>query len=254
MQGTSDPTTNTPDIAVVIPALNEIQSIVGVIQSLPDFVTRIIVADNGSTDGTGEAARSAGAHVVSVPQPGYGRACLAGIAAAGAPDVIVFMDADGADDPADMEGLLEPIISDQADMVIGARTHKGIEKGALTTQQQYGNTLACFLMKLFWGGNFTDLGPFRAIRYDALQKLSMENETFGWTVEMQVRALKQGLRCTEIPVHYRKRIGVSKISGTVKGVILAGVHILGVIGREAVFSKPRHERDVSVVRSGTSGS
>ena len=239
MQGSNSPDDITPAIAVVIPALNEIQSIASVVRSIPDFVRDIIVVDNDSTDGTGEAAAMAGAKTVHVAEPGYGRACLAGIAAAGKPEIIVFMDGDGADDPTDMKKLLAPIINGNADMVIGARTHAGIEKGALTPQQQYGNRLACFLMKLFWSGHFTDLGPFRAISYNALERLNMEHETYGWTVEMQVRALKEKLRCTEIPVHYRKSIGVSKISGTVKGVFLAGTHILGVIGREALTPSRR---------------
>ena len=221
------------DICVVIPALNEATSIGGVVASVPDFVSRIIIADNGSTDGTGSIAQAAGATVVHAPIPGYGRACLAGVAAAGPCDIIVFMDGDGADDPADMEKLLMPIISGDADFVVGARTHGNVEKGALTPQQRYGNGLACFLMRHLWGGNFTDLGPFRAIRREAYERLDMENETYGWTVEMQARALKRGLLVQEVPVRYRKRIGRSKISGTVKGVVLAGAHILGVIAREA---------------------
>ena len=199
-----------------------------------DHVDQVIIADNGSTDGTADLAKAAGATVVHVAEPGYGRACQAAIAAAGACDILVFMDGDASDDPADLPALVEPILSDDADLVIGSRILGDCDPGALTLQQRFGNRLACVLMHLIWGYRFTDLGPFRAIRKSSYDTLDMTAPTFGWTVEMQIRALKRGLRCTEIPVHYRKRIGTSKISGTVKGVILAGWYILGTIAIEAL--------------------
>ena len=225
-------------VIVLIPARNEILSIAGVIESLPDFVTEVVVADNGSTDGTGEAAREAGATVVRVEEPGYGRACMAAYAASTTPrspdDTIVFMDADASDDPADMAALIEPIAGGRAALVIGSRALGEREAGALTPQQRFGNALACWLMARIWGARFTDLGPFRAVRRDAYERLGMSAPTFGWTVEMQVRALKRDVPYAEVPVRYRKRIGVSKISGTVRGVVMAGVYILGTIAVEAV--------------------
>ena len=221
-------------IKVVIPALNEEEAIGKVIQHIPKDVTEIIVVDNGSTDKTADVAKSAGARVIRVDKPGYGRACLAGIEAAGACDIFVFLDGDASDYPEDMPMLYDPIINDEMDFVLASRLSGDIEKGALTPQQHFGNALACFLMRLFWGGTYTDLGPFRAIRTSSLRDLAMQAPTFGWTVEMQVRALKHDLRYMEVPGRYRKRIGVSKISGTIKGVILAGYYILGTIFKEAV--------------------
>ena len=226
-----------PIIKLVIPARNEEGAIFDVVKSVVDQVDTVVVADNGSTDTTAEKAKAAGAIVVSVPEPGYGRACLAAIEAAGDHDILVFMDGDASDDPTDLPALLAPILSGEADMVIGSRILGDCDPGALTLPQRFGNTLACKLMHLFWGFKFTDLGPFRAIRKPAYDKLDMKAPTFGWTVEMQVRALKRGLKCAEIPVHYRERIGVSKISGTLKGVILAGWYILGTIFLEAVRGK-----------------
>jgi len=192
------------------------------------------LTDNGSTDGTAHAAQAAGAKTVYVEEPGYGRACLAAIEAAGECDIIVFLDGDASDYPEDMTEMLAPIIAGEKDLMIGSRIHKMIEKGSLTPQQMFGNSLACFLMKLFWGSTFTDLGPFRAIRSDSLAQLNMQAPTFGWTVEMQARALKQKMRCGEVSVRYRKRIGVSKISGTLKGVVMAGYYILFTIFKEAL--------------------
>lgn len=221
---------------IIIPALNEEAAIGGVVRSVCDQVDQVIVVDNGSTDLTAQRAADAGADVIHVARPGYGRACLAGVAAAGDADLLIFMDGDSADDPADLPALIQPILSGEADLVIGSRLLGTTEPGALTPPQRFGNSLATLLMKVFWGGSFTDLGPFRAIRRSAFAALQMQAPTYGWTVEMQVRALKQGVRCTEIPVAYRRRIGVSKISGTVKGVVLAGWFILGTIFKEAIWS------------------
>ncbi|MEL7486743.1 MAG: glycosyltransferase family 2 protein [Pseudomonadota bacterium] len=226
-------------ICVIIPAMNEAAAIAGVVRGVPNNVDHIVVVDNASDDGTGDTARAAGADVIRVDKPGYGRACLAGVARAAELEasILVFMDGDGADDPEDMTRIVDPIFRDEADFVVGARLHGGAEAGSLTLPQKFGNALACWLMRAIWKGAFTDLGPFRAIRASTLERLSVNAKTFGWTVEMQVRALKAGVRCAETPVSYRRRIGVSKISGTVKGVVLAGAHILGVIGREALFDR-----------------
>lgn len=236
-----------PVIKLIIPARNEADAIGGVVESVIGYVDGVIVADNGSTDTTSTVASKAGAKVVYVPTPGYGRACLSAIAEAGEYDILVFMDGDASDDPNDLPALLSPILDDTCDMVIGSRILGECDPGSLTVQQRFGNTLACWLMNAFWGYRFTDLGPFRAIRASSYDTLNMSAPTFGWTVEMQVRALKLGLRCTEVPVHYRKRIGISKISGTIKGVILAGGYILGTIfwealRREQTLKAVSHER------------
>jgi glycosyltransferase involved in cell wall biosynthesis len=220
-------------VAVVMPALNEALALPQVLPALPAWLAEVIVVDNGSTDATAQLARSLGARVVTEPRRGYGRACLAGIAAL-SPDIdtVLFMDADAADRPSDIAALLIPIAAGQADLVIGSRT-AGAEPGALTPQQRIGNALACRLIRWGWGVAYSDLGPFRAIRREALERLGMQDETWGWTVEMQVRAAQQGLAVTEVPVAYRRRIGVSKISGTLSGTLRAGSKILWVIGREA---------------------
>lgn len=220
---------------IIIPALNEEAAIGGVVQSVRNRVDQVIVVDNGSTDRTADRASDAGADVIHVAKAGYGRACLAGVAASRDAELIIFMDGDGADDPNDLSALIDPILSGRVDFVIGSRLLGKTERGALTTAQRFGNRLATGLMRLIWGGQFTDLGPFRAITRSAYDALDMRAETYGWTVEMQVRALKQNLRYTEVPVAYRRRIGVSKISGTVKGVCLAGWFILGTIFKEAIF-------------------
>lgn len=219
---------------IIIPALNEELSIAGVVRSVVDEVDAVIVVDNGSTDATAQRASEAGAIVVSVPQPGYGRACLAGIEAAGQCDIIVFMDGDAADDVSDLPALLEPIHTGQAEFVLGSRLIGNVDQGALTLPQRFGNSLACCLIQFIWGSRFTDLGPFRAITKTALDRLDMQAPTFGWTVEMQARVLKQKIPYAEIPVNYHKRIGKSKISGTVSGVVLAGWYILSTIFIEAL--------------------
>ena len=219
---------------VIIPALNEERAIAKVVGSVRPLVDEVIVVDNGSEDQTIKKAQAAGATVVLEPVRGYGRACLAGVANAEDADILVFMDGDSADDPSDLNSILAPIEKGEADLVIGSRLSGDVEAGALTIPQRFGNALACFLMFVLWGGRFTDLGPFRAISKDAYDKLSMSAPTFGWTVEMQVRALKKRLPYLEVPVRYRRRIGVSKISGTVTGVVMAGAYILGTIAAEAL--------------------
>ncbi len=218
-------------VAIVMPARNEALAVGLVLEEIPwHLVDRVIVVDNGSSDGTAGVARAHGAGVVSQPEPGYGAACLAGIAqTTGETDVIVILDADHSDYPADLPLLLAPIASGEADFVIGSRILGGAAPGALPWNQRFGNRLACRLMGLLYGVRFTDMGPFRAIRRDALLALGMRDRTFGWNVEMQARALIAGLRIREVPVRYRRRVGQSKISGTVSGTIRAGVKIIGTI-------------------------
>lgn len=229
-------------VSVVIPARDEAGSVGAVVREMlaTGLVAEVVVTDNGSRDGTAAEARAAGATVVAEPRAGYGRACLAALAevARRPPDTVVFVDADRSDDPADLPALLAPLLRDEADLVIGSRVlgqRAGrVEPGALLPQARWGNALACSLVRLRWGARFTDLGPFRAIRWDAYRRLGMRDETFGWTVEMQVRAVRAGLRCTEVPVAYRKRVGVSKITGTVNGTVRAGAKILATIGAHAL--------------------
>lgn len=219
---------------VIIPALNEEASIGGVIEQIPDWVDQILVADNGSTDRTAERAKAAGAIVVPAPRRGYGSACLAGIAAAGETDVVIFVDGDLSDYPDQMAILVDPIIEGGADMVIGSRVLGGAEAGSLTPAQRFGNWLACRLIRVFWGVKHTDLGPFRAISRGALERLGMQDPDFGWTVEMQVKAAQRRMAVLEVPVPYRNRVGHSKISGTIRGTVAAGTKILLVIFRSAV--------------------
>jgi len=220
-------------VAVVIPALNEERSLPLVLAALPK-VDDVIVVDNGSSDGTARVAAAGGARVVSEPRRGYGSACLAGIAALRDPDVVVFVDADFSDHPDELPALVAPIEEGNADLVIGSRALGNSEDGALLPQARFGNKLACLLVRIIYGHRYTDLGPFRAIRFDALKRIGMRDRNFGWTVEMQIRALRQGLRVTEVPVSYRKRVGVSKISGTMWGTIRAGYKILLTIFRHAL--------------------
>jgi glycosyltransferase involved in cell wall biosynthesis len=223
--------------AVIIPALDEEASVGAVVGAIADpRVGVVIVADNGSTDRTAEVARAAGATVVAAPERGYGSACLAGIAAAlaapVAPFALAFLDADLADDPAELPLLLDPLYAGDADLVIGSRVARA-QPGALTPQARFGNALATALIRFRFGFTYTDLGPFRALTTAALRRLAMTDRGYGWTVEMQVRALKRALRVQEVAVSYRPRVGRSKISGTVRGVVGAGTRILLTIAREA---------------------
>lgn len=220
-----------PVIHVIIPAYNEALSIDQVISEIPaGMVTEIIVVNNASTDNTAAVAKKAGATVLHEPNPGYGNACLTGIAycrnQSPQPGVVVFLDGDHSDYPQEMGKLLRPILENKADLVIGSRALGKRQKGSMTIPQVFGNWLATHLLKIFFGASFTDLGPFRAIRFSSLVSLDMQDKTYGWTVEMQIKSAKQKLRYTEVPVGYRKRIGVSKISGTVKGTIMAGYKII----------------------------
>jgi len=222
------------NIDVVIPAYNEERSIAKVLGEIPsDLVRNVIVANNASTDNTADVAREAGAIVIDQPMKGYGNACLKGLeyikSAKQEPDIVVFMDGDYSDYPEEMVKLIAPIIHKKMDLVIGSRAKGDMEKGSMTPQQIFGNWLATNLIRILYKYEFTDLGPFRAIRYDALKKIDMQDKDFGWTVEMQVKAAKYKMNCIEVPVRYRKRIGVSKVSGTVKGTILAGHKILWTI-------------------------
>jgi glycosyltransferase involved in cell wall biosynthesis len=231
-------------IKAVIPALDEERAIGAVVRNAPSFLTETIVVDNGSRDATARIAAIAGARVIAEPRRGYGRACMAGIAAALPCDIILFMDADGADDPADAAAIVAPVAGGRADLVIGSRMIGRAERGALTIPQRWGNALACMLIRRFWGVRFTDLGPFRAVSAAALARLALDDETYGWTVEMQARAAKLGLRCAETPVRYRRRVGRSKISGTVSGAVRAGATILYVLVRERFRDGPRRRRSL----------
>jgi len=221
------------EILVIIPAFNEAQSIGQVISEIPDLVSEIIVVNNNSTDNTAAVATAAGATVLFQEQMGYGYACLKGINYAAkrskTPHIIVFMDGDYSDYPEDLHKVIAPILAGDVDFVIGARDKAMREEGSMTPQQVFGNWLATFLMRVLFKARFTDLGPFRAIRYEQLIALEMEDKTYGWTVEMQLKVLKKKIAYTEVPVRYKKRIGISKVSGTVKGSIFAGIKILGWI-------------------------
>ena len=216
-------------IAVIIPAFNEEKSIGKVVNAIPkDLVQTIIVVNNNSTDDTINVANSAGAIVLTENRKGYGWACLKGMdyLKNQSPDIVVFLDGDFSDYPEEIIHLIEPIINQNMDMVIGSRVLGKREKGSLLPQQRFGNWLATKLIRLFYGVKFTDLGPFRAIRYDKLIALNMADKTYGWTIEMQIKAAKKKYHFCEVPVRYRKRIGVSKVSGTIKGTLLAGIKII----------------------------
>ncbi|MFY0629852.1 MAG: glycosyltransferase family 2 protein [Flavobacteriaceae bacterium] len=221
------------NIKVIIPAYNEEDSIANVVNDIPSIVDEIIVVSNNSTDNTGENAVKAGATVLQEPRRGYGYACLKGMEyiadQSKQTDIIVFLDGDYSDYPEQLTEIIAPIVNDDIDFVIGSRVKRLRESGSMTPQQVFGNWLATFLMKLFFGAKYTDLGPFRAIKYNKLLQLEMGDKTYGWTVEMQLKAIKQKFSYVEIPVKYRNRIGVSKVSGTVKGTIFAGVKILSWI-------------------------
>ena len=234
-----------PRITVIIPVLNEQEALPHVLKDLPwDKLQEVIVVDNGSTDATAEVARQCGARVIHEPQRGYGAACLAGIHAIRGADLVVFVDGDYSDHGNELPDLVKPILTGQADMVIGSRVLGVRERGALPPQARWGNWLAVTLIRLFYGFCYTDLGPFRAIRASSLLALGMEDQEYGWTVEMQVRAIHAGLRIQEVPVSYRRRMGCSKISGTLRGCVLAGSAIIGTIIRYAprrrwsLFPKP----------------
>ena len=224
-----------PIIKVIIPAFNEQDAIANVVNEIPKIVDEIIVVSNNSTDNTELNAKNAGATVLKEHRKGYGFACLKGmeyianLALEKQPYIIVFLDGDYSDYPAQLIEIIDPIIKDDIDFVIGSRVKRLRETGAMTPQQVFGNWLATFLMTLLFKAKFTDLRPFRAIKYQKLLALKMVDKTYGWTVEMQLKVLKQKLRYVEIPVKYKNRIGVSKVSGTIKGTIFAGVKILGWI-------------------------
>ena len=225
-------------IKVIIPAYNEADSITHVINDIPKVVSEIIVVNNNSTDKTEENAIKAGATVLTEKKRGYGNACLKGLEYIAnqpeEPNIIVFLDGDYSDYPEELTKIVAPIIEKNIDFVIGARVKSLREAGSMTKPQIFGNWLATSLMKLFFGATFTDLGPFKAIKYDKLLALNMIDKTYGWTVEMQLKALKQKLTYTEVPVNYRNRIGVSKVSGTIKGSIFAGAKILSWIFKYSI--------------------
>lgn len=223
-------------IDVIIPAFNEEHAIGSVLDEIPkDLVRHVIVADNNSTDNTSHEAEKHGATVVFEPNAGYGNACLKGMEYIAQleekPEIVVFLDGDYSDHPAQMRQLVQPILDDKIDLVIGSRALGKSESGSMTPPQLFGNWLATRLLKLFYGVKFTDLGPFRAIRYSSLLQIKMQDRNYGWTVEMQIKAAKQKLHCTEVPVDYRVRIGQSKVSGTIKGVIGAGFKIIFTLFR-----------------------
>lgn len=227
-------------IALIIPARNEELSLPGVLRDVPAGITRVVVVDNGSTDGTARVVAAYGAELVHEPVAGYGRACLAGLAALrrNPPDIVAFVDADGSDDLACLPVLIAPVAAGEQDLVLGERIP--VEQGALSCQQRFGHWLATGLIRLFWQHRYRDLGPMRVIRWDALERLAMADQDFGWTVEMQVRAVRHGLKTLELRVPYhQRRAGKSKISRTLAGTLRAGSTILWVIGRELAFELRR---------------
>ncbi len=225
-------------IVVIIPALDEEKSLPKVLAEIPaDLIAEVFVVDNGSRDRTADVAREAGASVLREPRAGYGQACLTGIAALAQspPDIVVFVDGDYSDRPSEMRELVKPILDDEADFVIGSRVLGSREPGALAPQARWGNWLATWMIRLLYDYHFTDMGPFRAIRYQTLMALSMRDRDYGWTAEMQAKAARAGVRATEVPVSYHRRIGKSKITGTVKGTVLAGWKIISTILKYRFF-------------------
>jgi len=218
-------------LSIIIPALNEEKSIGYVIKSIPKIYREVIVVDNGSSDKTSKVAFENGAKVITEKNKGYGFACLKGIdyLKENPPDIIVFLDGDYSDYPEEINKIIEPICKNQVDFVIGSRVKSLRENGSMTPQQVFGNKLACFLMNLLYSSAFTDLGPFRAIKWKTLKELKMTDKTYGWTVEMQLKILRNRIAYCEVPVRYRKRIGYSKVSGTLKGSVLAGIKIISWI-------------------------
>ena len=218
-------------LSIIIPALNEEKSIGLLIKSIPKVYREVIVVDNGSSDKTSEVATRNGAKVIIEKNKGYGFACLKGInhLKENPPDIIVFLDGDYSDYPEEINKIVYPIYKNQVDFVVGSRVKSLRHKGSMTPQQIFGNKLACFLMKLLYKSTFTDLGPFRAIKWKTLKRLKMTDKTYGWTVEMQLKILEKKIAYCEVPVRYRKRIGNSKVSGTLKGTVLAGIKIISWI-------------------------
>jgi glycosyltransferase involved in cell wall biosynthesis len=221
-------------VAVVIPALDEEGAIGDVVRAVPrQLVADIIVVDNGSTDRTAAMAHDAGATVIGEPVRGYGAACRAGAMAAGAADILVFLDGDRSDDPSEMALVLGPVVDGRADLVIGSRTAGFTEERALTPQQRFGNRLVTGLLRILYGLRLSDIGPFRAIRMDVFRDLGMEHRTHGWPVEMIVKAARKGYRVVEVPVSCRRRVGRSKVAGTLKGSLQAGFHLIATTLRFA---------------------
>jgi glycosyltransferase involved in cell wall biosynthesis len=222
-------------VDVVIPALNEEAALGHVLREIPEGVRQVVVADNGSTDRTAEVALAHGARVVHEPRRGYGAACLKALSmlSTAPPDVVVFLDGDHSDHPAELTDLVEPIAKGEAELVIGSRTLGQLERGALTPQQRVGNAIACLALRAAYRVRYTDLGPFRAIRWSALRSLEMRDLDYGWTVEMQIKAAKHHLKYAEVPVSYRVRIGRSKVSGTLRGTLGASRKILWLLARHA---------------------
>jgi glycosyltransferase involved in cell wall biosynthesis len=225
-------------VTIIIPAFNEEATIADVVTGVPKKIAeQIIVVDNASTDATAERAHTAGAQVIHEPNKGYGAACFAGFRAAYEADVLVFMDGDGVVNPDQIQSLLDPIITNEADLVLGSRTRGQREPGALLMHARFGNWLASQLMRWLYGLRVTDLGPFRAIRANVLRELDMQEMTFGWPTEMMVKTAKHGYGVVEVPVdYYRRAGGVSKISGTLRGTILAGYYIIGTTVKHAFRS------------------
>lgn len=223
-------------VDVIIPALNEESAIGLVLREIPPRVRRVVVSDNGSTDDTADVALAAGAEVVFEPERGYGAACLRAMAHLedDPPDVVVFLDGDHSDHPGQLGDVIAPIEAGVADLVIGSRARGHSERGSLTVPQRVGNAFACGVLRWVYGVHFSDLGPFRGVRWSTLQSMGMRDRNYGWTVEMQIRAARQGVRCAEVPVDYRVRVGESKVSGTVRGTVMASAKILFTLARHCV--------------------